>query len=161
MKTKNNYYHQALFCCLLLLTTTMWGCKDVDDEIDLDLVSFNDVRLLGENEVPAIKTNGAGVFNGIYNKHTNVMTFNVTWALDNWDDNTVGMHFHGPATPDTNAPVVIPVTGASDNSAGTYTGETRALTDEEEQQLLSGKWYFNIHSTTYPKGEIRGNLLRN
>lgn len=153
-------YHNALFLCLMLLTTFMWGCKDADDEINLDLVSFNDVRLLGEKEVPARETNGAGVFNGVYNKNTNVMTFNVTWALGNWDDNTVGMHFHGPATPDTNAPVLIPVTDASDNSAGTYSGSTRALTDEEEKELLSGKWYFNIHSTTYPAGELRGNLMR-
>ena len=32
------------------------------------------------------------------------------------------------------------------------------LTQEEEDQLLNGMWYLNIHSTTYPAGELRGQV---
>ena len=75
------------------------------------------------------------------------------------DDETVGMHFHGPATPQQNAGVIIPVTGFTNNSTGSLTGSTRALTKAEEKQLLNGLWYFNIHSTTHKGGELRGNLI--
>ncbi|WP_347159517.1 CHRD domain-containing protein [Pontibacter chitinilyticus] len=160
MKAKDFNYRSVLLFSLMLLTTFLWGCND-DDEIQLDLVSFNNVELSSKNEVPAFGNSLAtGMFNGVYNKETKVITYNVTWVLSDLDDNTTGMHFHGPASPNESAPVVIPVTGFSDSSGGTYSGSTRPLTQEEEDQLLSGKWYFNIHSTTHPTGEMRGNLLR-
>jgi hypothetical protein len=31
--------------------------------------------------------------------------------------------------------------------------------DQQEQQLLGNEWYLNIHSTTYPGGEIRGQFM--
>ncbi|WP_242923792.1 CHRD domain-containing protein [Pontibacter liquoris] len=160
MKAKKLTYRNLPLFCLMLLTTFMWGCNQDDDEIQLDLVSFNNVALSSHNEVPEFNSIGTGQFNGVYNRQTKKITYNVTWVLSDLDDNTVGMHFHGPASPNESAPVVIPVTGFSDNSGGTFSGTTRALTKDEEEQLLSGKWYFNIHSTTHPTGELRGNLLR-
>jgi hypothetical protein len=40
-------------------------------------------------------------------------------------------------------------------------GTTRVLTSQEEADLLSGNWYLNLHSNTYPGGEIRGQLIAN
>jgi hypothetical protein len=54
-----------------------------------------------------------------------------------------------------------PIAGST---AGTITGDWRfddlskPLTDALAQELLSGKAYFNIHTTRFPGGEIRGQI---
>ncbi|MBD0260423.1 MAG: CHRD domain-containing protein, partial [Cytophagales bacterium] len=42
----------------------------------------------------------------------------------------------------------------------TFSSATPALDATQEQELLNGKWYVNIHSSTVPGGELRGQLLR-
>lgn len=147
---------------LLLLGSFMTACDE--DDIDLDHllkndVNFEGVQLKGAHEVPMVPSDGFGLINAYYNSKTRIITFDLVWTLGNSDDEVVGMHFHGPATPNETAGVKIPVTGFTSNSTGSLTGSTRALTKEEEKQLLDGLWYFNIHSTTYPSGELRGNLI--
>jgi hypothetical protein len=77
------------------------------------------------------------------------------------------MHFHN-AIPTATLPatavagnVVIGVAGTGTPATYTspITGTTRALTADEEMALLAGNWYFNIHSTQYPGGELRGQLI--
>jgi hypothetical protein len=40
-------------------------------------------------------------------------------------------------------------------SAGSAT-----LTDEEAADLIAGNWYVDIHTRSYRRGEIRGQLVR-
>ena len=163
METKRNLLrHRLLLAILLLLGTFMTACDEDDINLD-DLlnndVNFEGVQLKGANEVPMVQSDGFGLINVYYNSKTRIITFDLAWTLGNSADQTVGMHFHGPATPQQSAGVIIPVTGFTNNSTGSLTGSTRALTKEEEKQLLNGLWYFNIHSTTHPSGELRGNLI--
>ena len=163
METKRNLLrHRLLLAVLLLLGTFMTACDEDDINLD-DLlnndVNFEGVQLKGANEVPMVQSDGFGLINVYYNSKTRIITFDLAWTLGKSADQTVGMHFHGPATPQQSAGVIIPVTGFTNNSTGSLTGSTRALTKEEEKQLLNGLWYFNIHSTTHPSGELRGNLI--
>ena len=164
METKNSLLrHRLLLAVLLLLGTFMTACDE--DEVDLDDlltndVAFEGVQLKGDHEVPMVMSEGFGLINVYYNSKTRIISYDLAWTLGNKSDATVGMHFHGPATPDMSAGVIIPVTGFTSNSTGSLTGSTRALTKEEEKQLLNGLWYYNIHSTTYPSGELRGNLIK-
>ena len=163
METKQSLLkHRLLLAVLLLLGTFMTACDEEDVNLD-DLlnndVNFEGVQLKGDHEVPMVMSDGIGLINVYYNSNTRIITFDLAWTLGNSDDETVGMHFHGPATPQQNAGVIIPVTGFTNNSTGSLTGSTRALTKAEEKQLLNGLWYFNIHSTSHPSGELRGNLI--
>ena len=163
METKQSLLkHRLLLAVLLLLGTFMTACDEEDVNLD-DLlnndVNFEGVQLKGDHEVPMVISDGIGLINVYYNSNTRIITFDLAWTLGNSDDETVGMHFHGPATPQQNAGVIIPVTGFTNNSTGSLTGSTRALTKAEEKQLLNGLWYFNIHSTSHPSGELRGNLI--
>lgn len=163
METKQHLLrHRLLLAVLLLLGTFMTACDEDDINLD-DLlnndVNFEGVQLKGANEVPMVPSDGFGLINVYYNSKTRIITYDLAWTLGNSDDQTVGMHFHGPATPQQNAGVIIPVTGFTSSSTGSLTGSTRALTKEEEKQLLNGLWYFNIHSTTHNGGELRGNLI--
>ncbi len=71
--------------------------------------------------------------------------------------NGLNMHFHGPADPTISAPVAIGITGWAAARAGTISG-TATLTEAQEADLLSGKWYYNIHTPFKGSGEIRGNM---
>lgn len=151
-----------LLVVMLLAGSFMTSCDDEDINLE-DLfpkTEFKKVHLSGANEVPAIHSTGQGMLNAYYNDDTNVITFDLTWTLGNMDDQTIGMHFHSPATPMQNAPVRIPVTGFSNSPTGKFSGQTRPLTMEEEKDLKAGLMYYNIHSTTYPSGELRGNLIK-
>ncbi|WP_162052159.1 CHRD domain-containing protein [Pontibacter pamirensis] len=145
---------------LFSLTLFVSSCDDDDDSVPSNEVGFNDIALTGEAEVqpnPVI-TDGEGELDAVYNLDTRMITYNITWELGNADDKTTGMHFHGPASLTESASVVIPIQLTSDSYTGSVSGQTRALTQVEEDQLLNGLWYLNIHSTTYPAGELRGQL---
>lgn len=69
--------------------------------------------------------------------------------------------FHGAENGSnlTSSPIVIEIPGFTTASSGTLTGTTRVLNAAEISQLLSGKWYVNIHSSDFTSGEIRGNIV--
>lgn len=50
-------------------------------------------------------------------------------------------------------PVLLPLPLGSDVTYSTL------ITSEQAQDLLNGLWYTNIHSTLFPAGEIRGQLM--
>ena len=65
----------------------------------------------------------------------------------------IAAHFHGPAGPGVNAPVLVPV----DASNSPFKGAA-PLTDDQLKDFGDGKVYFNIHTPTNKGGEIRGQL---
>lgn len=141
----------------LLLTA---GCSN-DDDADDNLVTFRNIALTGANEVPAVTTSGSGTFEGTYNRATKVLNYTVRWSLGDPAATTNNMHFHGPAEPTAIAPPRIPITGFPTGSVNqTFSAATPALDAAQEEELLNGKWYLNIHSTTNPGGELRGQLVR-
>jgi hypothetical protein len=79
-------------------------------------------------------------------------------------------HIHN-APAGQNGPIVHDLDGASGppiagSTAGTITGDwrfddaARPLTDALAAALLSGGTYFNLHTSAFPAGEIRGQILR-
>lgn len=62
-------------------------------------------------------------------------------------------HFHGPAAPGFNAGIQIGL------PLGSPLVGSATLTATQETQLLGELWYLNIHTSTNPAGEIRGQLL--
>lgn len=113
--------------------------------------------LSGSEEVPANISPGAGTLTGTYDDVLNTLSFTLTF--NGMLGATTAAHFHGPAGPGSNAPVQIAFVGfPSGVVAGTYS-HTFILTDEQESQLLYGNWYVNIHTTEYPGGEIRSQLI--
>lgn len=137
------------------------NCKKKDNRPSTPRIYKSDVILSGANEVPPVNTTGSGTAAITYNQGTRTISYVITWQLGSTTATTTGMHFHGSETGSnsTNSPIVIEITGFSGASSGTISGTTRALTDIENNQLLAGKWYVNIHSSTAPGGEIRGNIV--
>lgn len=137
------------------------NCKKKDNRPSGPPIYKADVVLSGANENPPVTTTGSGTAAITYNQATKTIAYTIAWQLGSTTATTTGMHFHGSETGSntTNSPIVIEITGITSASSGTVSGTTRALTDVEHNQLLAGKWYVNIHSSTVPGGEIRGNIV--
>lgn len=141
--------------CFLIFT----GCKKDDDD-PVDLTRKATVQLSGAQEVPANNSTGSGTAQITYNPETKTITYSMTWQLGLSTATTTNMHFHGAedGSDTKSSGVVIGITGFSTGSSGSISGVTRALTDAEANQLLAGKWYLNVHSSTVQAGELRGNI---
>ena len=70
-----------------------------------------------------------------------------------------GHHIHqAPAgNPTANGPVIIGLTLAPGGGVATVPAGT-VLTDAQYAALLAGELYFNVHTTAFPGGEIRGRI---
>jgi hypothetical protein len=66
-------------------------------------------------------------------------------------------HFHGTATPATNAGVLVPITLV--NQPSPLVGQA-TISEAQATDLLAGRWYINLHTPAYPAGEIRGQVIR-
>jgi Ca2+-binding RTX toxin-like protein len=67
-------------------------------------------------------------------------------------------HIHGPAAPGVNGPVIFDL-GSSGGTAGELGPLQFAITPQQRADLQNGLWYFNVHSSNNPSGEVRGQIL--
>ena len=67
-------------------------------------------------------------------------------------------HIHGPAPAGTNGPVVFFLTGVPAATSGTLQEQTFSVTPAQVVELESGLLYADMHTTTFPGGEIRGTI---
>ena len=67
-------------------------------------------------------------------------------------------HIHGPAAPGVNAPVLFPLAGMPAATAGAVPQQVFGITPAQVAQLFAGQFYFNVHTSIFPGGEIRGQI---
>ena len=117
--------------------------------------------LQSANEVPATNSTATGLATFSYNAGAHRLYY----RLEQTDVLSVtAAHIHAGVA-GANGPVIHSLCGGADlpacstlKSAGVITGAV-TLTTSEELALLNGGLYVNIHSPTYPGGEIRGQIL--
>ena len=152
---KNLLKHHNLWVALLFgLLLPLSSCDD-DDDKDMDpvlnVVEFDEIAITGDQEVPANESEATGTFSGTYNKDTNILSYTITYQ----GITPTNMHFHKGA-PGVSGGVEVPIGAAPFTSP--IQGQTPALTEDQEADLLAGMWYVNIHSAELPGGEIRGQV---
>jgi hypothetical protein len=147
MKGFNNLFLVLTTAFLLVFSNTIFS----------QIHTYTNVPISGDQEVPSTGSSGTGTFNGTYDEATMQLIFTVNFS--GLAGTTTASHFHGPAVPDSNAGVQIPI---SDFPTGVMSGsitDTVMLDETQEAELLAGLWYINIHSSSFAGGEIRGQLL--
>jgi CHRD domain len=111
--------------------------------------------LKASTEVPANDSAGTGTLTATLNTETNEFKYHIEFS--GLSGPVVAAHFHGPAEAGTNAkpqlpiktsPIVSPIDGSA------------TLTPEQAKDLTDGKWYFNLHTSGNPRGEVRGQLVK-
>ena len=158
MKIKQKYLNLWLIIFLMLAVPVLFVSCDDDDDID-DIVLTVAGNASGTQEVPAVTTTASGTLSGTFNDNTNELQWAISW--NGLSGDVVAAHFHGPAAAGTNAPPVIPINiTTSYGSSGSLTG-TEILDATTEGYLKAGTLYYNLHTATYPNGEIRGQVTAN
>ncbi len=141
---------------VLALSTSLTGCySNESDAADATVLLRSTGSGPQERPTPVI-TAASGTMTGRYAPQTRRLTYTITW--NRLSSNPIAMHFHGPATPETVAPPVVPITGFPVSTSGSVS-QTVTLTEEQAQQMLNGQWYFNVHSVNFPGGEVRGHVM--
>lgn len=112
--------------------------------------------LAGSQEVPPNASAATGY--GVVVLSTAETTIAITARFAGLGTNASAGHIHGPAAPGSNAPVIFPLSPPAATS-GDVPVATFAMTPTQVLDLKNGLHYFNIHSTGFPGGEIRGQIL--
>lgn len=115
--------------------------------------------LTGGGEVPPNNSPAHGVMVGTFDTDTNTLEWTVTYS--GLSGAPIGAHFHGPVsylglTPEENAPIQV---GTPGTLASPFHGVAK-IDETQAKDLKDGRWYFNLHSTKVPGGEIRGPVVR-
>jgi hypothetical protein len=106
-------------------------------------------------EVPPKDSAGTGTLTATLDPATNEFTYHVEFS--GLTGAVVAAHFHGPAAEGANAKPQLPIKGSPITSP--IDGKA-TLTPEQAKDVLAGKWYFNLHTSANPGGEIRGQVLK-
>lgn len=116
--------------------------------------TFHDM-LSGSQEVPSNSSPATGMAMGTYNQATNVLQIMVT--ASGFTGNLTAGHIHRGAV-GVNGPVVVFLTNTSTDPRVWNSTNTFTLTEAQEADFLAGLYYVNLHTATFPGGEIRGQL---
>ena len=116
-----------------------------------EIVHFT-ATLNGAGEVPPNTTAGTGEVTAELETTEKTLAWRASYS--GLTGPATAAHFHGPAAPGTNAPPQVMITDPA------HIGGSALLNDKQVDDLLAGKWYFNIHTAANPGGEVRGQLQR-
>jgi TolB protein len=105
--------------------------------------------LNGNQAVPATNSAASGVGSIILNDAENQVT--ATLNLNGFQNMQISAEIHGPAPRGATADQIFSFpSGASTQSF--------SVTNSQAADLKAGLWYFNVTSTAFPNGEIRGQI---
>lgn len=141
---------KVLFATAASLALLTAACVDMPPEPPR--VSQTGVRLTAAQQVPPTASAGWGNGSITYDRITNQLTWSI--AYDSLSAPLQAAHFHGPAASGTNAGVMIPINVSFSPLQG-----SAVLTEAQEAELMAGRLYVNLHTPTYPNGEIRGQVI--
>jgi hypothetical protein len=110
---------------------------------------------LGEFPVNASPATGFGTV--VLNAAQTQITVDESWS--GLTAPATASHIHGPGGVGTNAPVLFPFSGVPAATSGAIPEQTFAITPTQVAYLFAGYLYMNVHTSTFPGGEIRGQLV--
>ena len=113
-------------------------------------------RLSGANEVPANNSTGKGYGRVVLNAAETEITASFYW--EGLGSGTTIGHIHTGAVTGT-GPVTFDMVPTPGLTSGSTVDRTFAITPAQVATLRAGGMYFNIHTTNFGGGEIRGQIV--
>ena len=138
----------AIICCLILIQVS----------VNATVYPIN-LTFSGLQETPANNSTATGTFVGTYNDVTDSLIYTITFT--GLSANVTAAHFHGYVPPGIAGPILFfPVNPSFPTGVmgGTFVDSIK-LTQGQEDSLKMGLIYFNIHTSTFPGGEIRAQIF--
>lgn len=148
-------YQQTALTVGLGLACLVSGTLTAKETQAATLFSAN---LTSSQQVPPNSSTATGFGTVLLNDAQNMIAVNFTYT-GLTTQVTVG-HIHGPAPLGVNAPVLFDFTSALPpaSTSGTIAEQMFSINPTQVNNLRGGLLYFNLHSTTFPGGEIRGQI---
>jgi CHRD domain len=156
---KMNFFNGKSFklflSAALIVSTLFVSCDKNDDDDMTDKTYSTSGNANGSQMSPSTTSTGTGTLTGTYNARTNVWQYNISWA--NLSTTAGLVQVYGPAGTGVNAALLFPLSITTPGASGSASGSI-TLTDAQETALLANTTYYTVSSTTYPSGEIRGQV---
>ncbi len=117
-------------------------------------VSLHAVLKLVGRQVSREELRGSGIVTATVETDSGLFKYQVNF--EHLANPATAADFHGPATPGRDAKVQIRIMVPT---IVTPLGGTALLHPDQVRDLVEGRWYFDIHTTRNPEGELRGQLV--
>ena len=145
-----------LFLGVALVVSTLFiSCDKDDDDTMNDQTYTTTGNANGTQMSPSNTSTSTGTLTGTYNARTNVWQYNISWS--NLSATAGLVQVYGPAGMGVNGTLLFPLSITTPGVSGSASGSI-TLTDAQETALLANNTYYTVSSTTYPSGEIRGQV---
>lgn len=109
-------------------------------------------RLDGASVIPPARSGATGQIDAVYDSTNRVLRWKASWT--GLMGLITSVQFHGPADPAQNAAATLLWPGPF---GPTYEGKA-TLTPQQAGDLVSGRWYMSVSTSSYALGELRGQL---
>lgn len=141
---RHSFFPGRLACVLTVFLLT--ACGGTDDDLPL---AFS-ATLGAAEEVPPNTSTATGI--GLVTVDADRRTLTASVVAAGMVDSEAHIH---EAPPGVSGPVAFPLA----RNPGTVVWSTRSvLTEAQLAALQHGNYYFNVHSPSFPAGEIRGQI---
>ena len=133
------------------------SCTSTSD-VEKDNIYYGVIIMTGAQETPPVTTTATGTIEANYNRLTKTLSYSLSFS--GLADSATAAHIHGLGEAGVLASPVQTFSNFPRRKAGSYSGAL--LVDGvkiKEEDLLASRYYINIHSKTFPNGEIRGQLV--
>jgi CHRD domain len=110
----------------------------------------------GAQVVPATASAATATMTGDYNSGDNTLSGTLTWT--GLSGAPTAIHFHGPARAGRNNIYQFVLVKVPATASGSMTFQS-VFTEAQEESLIGGLYYYDIHTGAFPNGEIRGQIL--
>jgi len=109
----------------------------------------------GGQETPPTTSDALGVAFLTFDEATKMLCYSISFTT--LTSAEAAAHVHGPATPGQSAAVLFPLTPVPGNPKNGCVGPLTSGALKKE--LKKGLMYLNVHTTQFPNGEIRGQII--
>ena len=154
-----NFFNRTplqLFLSVTFVVSTLFISCDKNDDDTMNDQTYNTTgNANGTQMSPSNTSTGSGTLTGTYNARTNVWQYNIGWS--NLSATAGLVQVYGPAGMGVNGTLLFPLSITTPGVSGSASGSI-TLTDAQETALLANNTYYTVSSTTYPSGEIRGQV---
>lgn len=150
MKTCMQIFGFRPFVWVLTLIVLSAGFSSCDDDEETPPAKVNYSGSF-EKSSESVNTSATGTTTAIFDPASSELSFTVTWT--GLGSAAASMHFHN------DGPVMAPITGFPQTVSGTISGKV-TLTTQQAADLAAGKIYTQIHTATYPAGEVIARLSK-
>lgn len=137
------------------LVATLFSAPQAANADDVFFAVLNSNQ---EIQDPKPDSNALGNALMTYTKSDGMLCYSISYTTLVGEETAA--HFHGPASAGQNAGVLFPISPDPSSLGSPKSGCVGPLSNKQRKDLRKGLFYINIHSSMWPSGEIRGQVLR-